>query len=318
MNERDPRISAAYRAAPHPEVPAALDRRVLEAAERAVRKPARPHRGWLVWGVPLSTAAVLVLAVTLMFEMRREAPELATVPPAHLASSGVGEAGPATREAASAGQNTPAPSPAGPATAIGGAHVRAKVAGQEPTKAVREAKAPMRPEKRLSEPFPRQAKMASVPSPVSAAPVPSHGPGSAAGAASALPGTVANESAQVQAAAAAPTTSAASLDNPSRIRAQVPAEQAVAPTRVETGRTTGFAEPQMSHGNTETAPSSGSSARSEDRLEHPQSAAEREVAKIERLVRAGHLHEARLKLKAFRKTHPDYVLPDDLKKILPP
>lgn len=75
MEERDPLLSEAYRAADHPEPPPALDAGILDAARRAVARPARRRAAWFNWAVPLSTTAVLVLGIALLFQVQREAPD---------------------------------------------------------------------------------------------------------------------------------------------------------------------------------------------------------------------------------------------------
>ena len=86
MDERDPRLSQAYREAEHPEPSPALDARILAAARQAVTSPPpRRRTGWFGWAAPLSTAAVLVLGIGLLFRMQQEAPETlreAALPPA--------------------------------------------------------------------------------------------------------------------------------------------------------------------------------------------------------------------------------------------
>lgn len=73
MDEHDPRLSAAYRAAEHPEPPPALDAAILDAARRAV--VAAPRRRRFAWAAPMATTAVLVLGISLLFSLQREAPE---------------------------------------------------------------------------------------------------------------------------------------------------------------------------------------------------------------------------------------------------
>ena len=73
MEERDPLLSEAYRDAGHPVPPPALDAAILDAARRAVA-PA-PRRRWFAWAAPMATTAVLVLGVSLLFTLQREAPE---------------------------------------------------------------------------------------------------------------------------------------------------------------------------------------------------------------------------------------------------
>lgn len=66
-DERDPRLTALYRRMAAENPPAALDARILAAAGRAVARrrwwqlPMRP-----VWGVPLASAAVVLLALSLV------------------------------------------------------------------------------------------------------------------------------------------------------------------------------------------------------------------------------------------------------------
>lgn len=75
MEERDPLLSQAYREANHAEPPPALDNAILAAARQALATPPRRRAARFAWAVPLSTAAVLVLGVTLLFQMQRESPE---------------------------------------------------------------------------------------------------------------------------------------------------------------------------------------------------------------------------------------------------
>ena len=86
MEERDPHLSdplqsQAYRKAEHPEPSPALDARILEAARQAVAQPpARKRSRWFTWALPLSTAAVLVLGLSVLFEVQRQAPEYMAPP----------------------------------------------------------------------------------------------------------------------------------------------------------------------------------------------------------------------------------------------
>lgn len=85
MEHRDPQLSQAYRDAAHPEPAPALDARILDVARQGIVKPAvRPRPAWFGWAVPFSTAAVLVLGVTLLFQIQREAPEVYESPTAML------------------------------------------------------------------------------------------------------------------------------------------------------------------------------------------------------------------------------------------
>lgn len=82
MNEHDdkqagdPGISGLWQEADHPEPPAGLDRRILAAAHQAASQ-ARPRKqGWWRLAVPFSATAVLVLAVTMLLRVEREAPQM--------------------------------------------------------------------------------------------------------------------------------------------------------------------------------------------------------------------------------------------------
>ncbi len=85
MQERDPCLSQAYREAEHPAPSSALDARILAAARQAVAPPPRRRASWFGWAAPLSTVAVLVLGIGLLFRMQQDAPETlreAVPPPA--------------------------------------------------------------------------------------------------------------------------------------------------------------------------------------------------------------------------------------------
>ena len=76
-DERDPKVSAAYRGLGAEEPPRALDEAILAAARREAG--ARPSRlevraGRQRWYAPLATAAVLVLAVAVTLNMQTERP----------------------------------------------------------------------------------------------------------------------------------------------------------------------------------------------------------------------------------------------------
>ncbi len=74
MEERDPILSEAYREASQAEPAKLLDDRILAAARAAVAPKRQRRSRWFAWAIPLSTAAVLVLAVTLILDMQRQAP----------------------------------------------------------------------------------------------------------------------------------------------------------------------------------------------------------------------------------------------------
>ncbi len=65
-------LDRVYRAAGHDQPPAALDAAILAEAQRAVARPAAAKPFHLRWAMPLSTAAVVVLAVGVALFMTQE------------------------------------------------------------------------------------------------------------------------------------------------------------------------------------------------------------------------------------------------------
>src|SRR6185437_6238208 len=83
MSEPNDRLERAYRSLAREEPPGALDARVLAAAHRAVARPSAARR----WGVPVSLAALLVLAVGVTLEMQHEQPGIETSAPSERPSA---------------------------------------------------------------------------------------------------------------------------------------------------------------------------------------------------------------------------------------
>jgi hypothetical protein len=77
MIDGDDKLRRRYRELPSEEPPAALDAAIRDAAHRAVA----PKRGVQRWAVPVSLAAVLVLAVGVTLRMQQEQPGIETAPP---------------------------------------------------------------------------------------------------------------------------------------------------------------------------------------------------------------------------------------------
>jgi hypothetical protein len=77
MTERDGKLERAYRGLAREEPPASLDAAILAASRRAVAKPSFTRR----WGLPVSLAAMLVLAIGVTLEMRHEQPGVEVAPP---------------------------------------------------------------------------------------------------------------------------------------------------------------------------------------------------------------------------------------------
>ena len=77
MTDGDDKVTRRYRELPAEEPPAALDAAIRDAAHRAVA----PKSGAQRWAVPVSLAAVLVLAVGVTLRMQQEVPGIETAPP---------------------------------------------------------------------------------------------------------------------------------------------------------------------------------------------------------------------------------------------
>ncbi|HTS83882.1 MAG TPA: hypothetical protein VMG61_02180 [Usitatibacter sp.] len=82
MTDGGDKLSKRYRELAREEPSPALDDAILAASRRAVAKPSLARR----WGVPVSIAAVLVLAFGLTLEMQHEKPDVSTAPPVSLPS----------------------------------------------------------------------------------------------------------------------------------------------------------------------------------------------------------------------------------------
>lgn len=77
MSDPGDRLDRTYRSLAREEPPASLDAEILAAARRAVARPSLARR----WGVPVSMAALLVLAVGVTLEMQHEEPGIETSAP---------------------------------------------------------------------------------------------------------------------------------------------------------------------------------------------------------------------------------------------
>jgi hypothetical protein len=122
MTDPDATLERAYRALAKEEPPPALDAAILSAARRSVTRPSLARR----WGVPVSLAAVIMLAIGVTLEMRHEKP-------------GVEVAAPAAPEALRAAPAPAAPPPAAPAEAPTAPPVAAQLAPAPKAAAKREA-----------------------------------------------------------------------------------------------------------------------------------------------------------------------------------
>ena len=286
MQPHDSQLSQAYHEAAHPEPSPALDARILAAARQAV-VPQRRRPAWFGWAVPLSTMAVLVLGIGLLFRMQLEAPEtlredMPPLPALELDSgpdvNPAESPAPFARSAAPAAQamverkadRTPAaPKPRFAPTVATAVHEstanEAEVASVTSAPAAAEERAaiaPMLP--------PRPSSVADS----AAAPAPASAPAAAAAAGA--------SQAKENAIRAERETAAKSL-NPSA----APASAA----RLKQG---------MSRMQAAT-PS----------MESP----EQGVESIRKLLREGHIEVARKSLEDLQKRYPDFLLPPDLEPI---
>jgi hypothetical protein len=280
MQPHDSLLSQAYREAAHPEPTPALDARILAAARQAV-VPQRRRPSWFGWAVPLSTMAVLVLGIGLLFRMQLEAPETLRedMPPL-----------PALESDAS-----PAPSQAQAPAAQAKLEARLQDQDDRTPPAPRMAATP-------HETAANKAKQA----PAASAPMEAEVAAAIAPMIEAMPAPMPPlkfssdaDVAAVQAPAAAPAPAAAagaSLAKESAIRAEKEsAAKAVSPSAAPV-----------------------SAARLKQGMSRMQAATplmespEQWVESIRKMLREGQIEAARTRLQELRKRFPDFPLPPDL------
>jgi len=272
MDERDPLLSQAYRAAEHPEPPAALDARILAAARQAVAAPRR-RRPWFAWAVPLSTAAVLVVGVSLILKEYREAPEtIVDRNPARAIRTEA--AAPALQPPTEAA--TEAAAQASRSEVSGSLSAQGQASGQRaPSRQARAmpstASAPASPGNLVPAPA---AKAVAQPFPEPAA---------------AEPQAAERKLTPAPAASTGFATSVAGAGRRDAAADQAPAGAAV-PAHLQTMKM------EKSKAATPLDEAPGEM-----------------VEEIRRLLREGREHEARDLLEALRKRYPDYPLPEDLR-----
>lgn len=325
--ERDAKLAAIYRAAPHDAPPPALDDAIRAAARRAVTAGPQPAGAPLRrWRVPLSIAAVLVLSVSLVTLMREQAPELAEPPRADVPESltqverkpagaavTAGESdsmipktlAPGFKEGDSVGLKPPQPAPAP------GLGLRSNAGATVSTEDARHEMAADRAPSALAKRAPAEAF------PGAAAP-----PGTTAGAATAKPERQAAEEESrrrdssrlaeapraepvpaqrsAEAVASAP---AGVVDAKQPLKAQTantdsaPREQAGA--RVQAGAATPAPKP---------APSVVGAIQGYAKLPP-----DKWLEQVEALRKQGRIDEAKANFAEFRRRYPDHPLPDALK-----
>lgn len=310
---RDETLSALYRQGARDEPPAALDRLILEAARREVAAPVPRSRPWyLRWGAQAGLAATVVLTVAVVMLGEREHGDLM---PKRDTAPATDSAPPATP--APAANSAPAPGPASvPASAAGPASVAAPPSATAPDPARQAASAQRMPSAAAAPPT--AGKVAPVAEP------PAHADGNLAG----------QSRSRVEGergiAARPPSETPPAASAAGRIAEDV---------RERDTRTTGRAMPAPAPfpaSPPEAAPAAGPALktapaeakkemRGEERAAPVQAPAQRSLAdradrepagwleEIRRLLREGRESEAREQLAAFRRLHPEYRLPDDLR-----
>src|ERR1700674_2597012 len=77
MTDHDDKITRRYRELPREEPSSTLDTAILAASRRAIARPSASRR----WAMPVSVAAVLVLAVGVTIRMQQEQPGIETAVP---------------------------------------------------------------------------------------------------------------------------------------------------------------------------------------------------------------------------------------------
>jgi resuscitation-promoting factor RpfA len=280
MEERDPQLSEAYRAADHPEPSPALDARILDAARQAVAPNPRRRPTWRNWAVPLSTTAVLVLGITLLFKMQREAPDTLSEALPSPATARPDAAPPPTagnqaESAAKPGPDEKTDKAAKATVASGAGRAAMQTAPSRPASGTApQATAPASPGADLS-------SESAATAPAGLAPEPRPFPAQAAPALQAEPSRK-----------AMPTPPAGNLgEERARMERSAPPLGAAREAAPAFGQGLGKLK-----------------AASPEREEPAQW-----VESIRRLVKEGRIDEARKSLEELRKRYPEFVLPEDLR-----
>ena len=270
MSEHDDdRVSAAYRGLPREEPSASVDAAILAASRRAAA-PARHARNWRV---PLSIAAVVMLAAGLTFHMRNEEPGIElqepgvrnAPPPAAPAPPQQSQPQAAPEAAASAVQQAPPPA----------AEKRKRESVAQPLQKVAPATpAPFPAESARKEAAPAVEEKRAAPQ-------------------TALPA----------AAPAAPPPAAATITTPSRAQsAPMPAPSMMAPSpEKQEAAASGAAAGSMA---ADSVSAQSNVAREKERTDTP----ERELERIAQLRAEGKDADADKALEEFRRRHPGYSI----------
>lgn len=284
MDERDSRLSEAYRDADHPAPSPALDAAILAAARAALARPARRRATWLKWGVPLSTTAVLVLGISLLFKIQRESPEaMRDALPAPAASPR--QSAPMVPARVQEGESDkPAPAKktvteaASPPAAKPRAMPQPEL-GSVPDGALPAAELASQPQPQ-PQPFPAWSVVVPATPPVTLPPTPPTSP----------PIADAPESPRE----APPVPSVSGQTSERAVRREIAKPAAAFDSAIKQ----------------QTRARKSDAAKTLDPEEW--------VELIRVLQRKGHAEKARVLLEALRKSHPDFVLPEDLQALADP
>lgn len=290
MEERDAHpsdhsLSQAYRDADHPEPSPALDARILDAARQAVAGPAvRKRSRWFAWALPISTAAVLVLGLTVLLEVQHQAPEYLQPPGEPAATAGPG--------ADAAPEPLPAESTVRVPYQVPAETMRQSEAAQSeepPVKALERA-----PERKSSAPW---SAADSIPEPQ-----PFRSPSREAPAVPPTPQPAAKAEPRPL-PQAAPMAAQDAAEAPSSLAGQSAARMTAPPPA-------SAAAPGQ-----ESAPAfSFSQGLSKRKAVAPVTERpEQLVESIRRLLREGRVEEARKELEKLRGAYPGFALPEDMK-----
>jgi len=274
MQPLDSLLSQAYREAAHPEPSPALDARILATARQAV-VPQRRRPSWFGWAAPLSTMAVLVLGIGLLFRMQLEAPKTLRedMPPLPaLESDASRDAGPAA-----------SPAPASVAKSV-------EPAAQARLEAREEAKLADKDDRSSPAPIPSPAPTLAATAPESAANETEFAP-------------VASDPAEAEVGAViAPTPQAPAV----AAGANRASEYGFRAEKESTAKTVSPSAAPASAARLKQGMSRMQAA--EPMLESP----EQWVESIRKLLREDQIEAARTRLQELRKRYPDFTLPPDL------
>jgi hypothetical protein len=275
---RDHRVSAAYRELPAEGPPPALDAAIQAAARRSVNS--RPG-GVRRWGIPVSIAAVLALAIGISLHVEREKPLVVDGTPVQsgTAEYPVPQAPPETADRPAAERQSAAP--AAPTTVPSAAERAAKPALATPT-----------PEAKRIVPEPARADMAA-PAPATTPPL--------------TPAPM---------IAPAPMAMPASPAPPSQSANNVPAPAAAPAARAAVSEGIAAVPQSAPRAKSEAARDGFSSERR--RVENAD-APEKQLERIADLRARGLHDEADKALAEFRRAQPDYRISDEwLRKVQRP